>query len=117
MQYKFVMYLHKYFDIFPYSSLPTETNPDLSSKPKHTNKWRKAAGKAKQGRKTFLGKMRANSLIVLSGEDNLYVHSSKSQSMKIFNKEKKGTSGWTKHVWSTFIDRGFSDDATETEEK
>ena len=35
--------------------------------------------------------------------------------MEIFNEEKKETSGWTEHVWSTFIDRGFSDDVTETE--
>ena len=55
---------------FLHSSLPAENKPDKSSKPQQTNKWRKATGKGKQVRKTFLGKMRANSVIVLSGDDN-----------------------------------------------
>ena len=56
-------------------------------------------------------------MIVLSGDDNDELQSSNGQSMESFNKEKNETSGWTEHVWSTFIDRGFCDDATETEEK
>ena len=61
--------------------------------------------------------MRANSVIVLSGDENEDSPSSNGQPMEIFNEEKKETSGWSEHVWSTFIDRGFSDDVTETEEK
>ena len=61
--------------------------------------------------------MRTNSVIVLNGDENEDSPSSNGQPMEIFNEEKKETSGWSEHVWSTFIDRGFSDDVTETEEK
>ena len=56
-------------------------------------------------------------MIVVSGDDNEELQSSNGQSMESFDQEKKETSGWTEHVWNTFIDRGFSDDVTETEEK
>jgi hypothetical protein len=61
--------------------------------------------------------MRSNSVIVLSGDDNDELQSGNGQQMEILNEEHKETSGWTEHVWSTFIDRGFSDDVTETEKK
>ena len=48
-----------------------------------------------------------------SGEEN-----ESSQSEERLGEEKRQeTSGWTEHVWSTFIDRGFSEDVTEKEDK
>ena len=55
-----------------YCSLLVPGTPDKATKQPQTNKWRKAAGKAKlgKGKKNFFGKMRANSVIVTSGEEN-----------------------------------------------
>ena len=101
-------------------SLLVPGTPDKTTKQPQTNKWRKAAGKAKlgKGKKNFFGKMRANSVIVLSGEDSEDSHVNNDQAGEKIEEEKSSvTSGWTEHVWSTFIDRGFSDDVTENEEK
>ena len=84
--------------------------------PQQPNKWRKAAGKAKKGRGTtiFLGKLRANS--VLSEDNtNIYQSANNGQSEEMIRDEKQETSGWTEHVWSTFIARGPSEDVTEKE--
>jgi len=96
-----------------------ENNLEKGSKQLHGSKWRTAAGKVKFGRgtKTLLGKLRANSVMKSSGEDNDDSQSSNCHSEEAVKEEVKETSGWKEHVWSTFIDRGFSDDVTEIEEK
>ena len=84
-----------------------------------------AAGKAKivsgtKKSKNILGKLRANSVMRISGEaddDSNNSQSTNSQSEDIVKDVSKETSGWSEHVWSTFIDRGFSEDVTEIEEK
>ena len=53
-------------------------------------------------------------MIVAIGDDYEDSQVSNNQSLAIVSEEKRETSGWTEHVWSTFIDRGFSDDVTET---
>ena len=88
------------------------SSQDKSTKQQQTNKWRRAAGKAKLGRgtKTLLGMLKSGS--VLSGDDN-----ESSQLEEKVEEEKQETSGWTEHVWSTFIDRGFDEDVTEPQDK
>ena len=56
-------------------------------------------------------------MIFASGDEIKDSQLSNGQSLEIFNEEKLETSGWSEHVWSTFIDRGFSDDVTVNEEK